>query len=77
VYEFIGQDERVIVAWVYPSGIRVIPTSGLLADTKPADIIGIVDPVGAPVSYSENSLRISTEPIFIRTKLTRTSTDKP
>jgi len=76
VYEFVGQEERVIVAWTYPPATREIPISVLLAETTPADIIGIVDPVGAPVAYTEALLRISAEPVFIRTKLTTTSTRK-
>jgi hypothetical protein len=76
VYEFIGTEERLIVAWTYPPGTREIPISVLLGETPVADIIAIVDPVGTPVPYTEALLRISAEPVFIRSRLTRTSTRK-
>lgn len=75
-YEFIGQQERVIVAWAYPPVTREIPLSALMKELTAADIIAVVDPVGAPVAYTGSSLRITAEPIFVRIKPASTSTKK-
>jgi len=75
-YEFVGQQERVIVAWAYPPVTREIPISALMTESTTANVIAVVDPVGAPVPYTETSLRITAEPIFIRLEPASTSITK-
>jgi len=66
----------VIVVWAYPPVTREIPISALIAESTTANVITVVDPVGAPLPYTETSLRITAEPIFIRIEPAITSIRK-
>jgi hypothetical protein len=47
-----------------------------MTESTTANVIAVVDPVGAPVPYTETSLRITAEPIFIRLEPASTSITK-
>jgi hypothetical protein len=68
LYDFDGQDGRVTVAWAYPSAIRQVPLAALLPGADSEDVLGIVDPMGEPIPYTEEAVPISGEPVFIHSR---------